>query len=137
MEEFRIWMKETIKEKDLVLPKSKKTDLDGNCCLMTWTNWDFLIQLRNECTRKQIRKPSFFNQWIDLKEIFMEKHLFKEQFSFGEALVNQGLDFIGTPHCGLDDARMTAHLARHLHKTGTYFRITKDMNHYAKINRPF
>lgn len=45
MEEFRIWIKQTIKENELIMPKTRKSNLDGNCCLMTWTNWDFLIQV--------------------------------------------------------------------------------------------
>ncbi|CAG9805131.1 unnamed protein product [Chironomus riparius] len=137
MEEFRVWVKQTIKDKDLIMPKTKKSNLDGNCCLMTWTNWDFLIQLRNECNRKQIKKPSIFNQWMDLKEIFLEKTLYKDSFSFGEALINQGMEFVGRPHSGIDDARMTAYLAHKLYKEGSYFRITKDMNHYSNFNRPF
>lgn len=137
LDEFRKWVKEVVKEKDLILPKMKKSNLDGNCALVTWTNWDFLIQLRNECNRKQLRKPSFFNNWIDLKEIYMERFPRKEQFSFSEALANSGLEFVGRPHSGLDDARMTALLAHKLHKEGAFLRITKDMNHYSKINRPF
>lgn len=137
IEEFRLWVKETVKEKDLILPKTKKSSLEGNCALVTWTNWDFLIQLRNECNRKQIRRPSFFNNWIDLKEIFLEKFSKKDQFSFSEALAISNLEFVGRPHSGLDDARMTALLASKLHKEGAFFRITKDMNHYAKLNRPF
>lgn len=137
IEEFRLWVKEIIKDKELILPKTKKSNLNGNVALVTWTNWDFLIQLRNECNRKQIRKPSFFNNWIDLKEIFMERMASKEQLSFSEALAQSNLDFIGRPHSGLDDARMTALLAHKLHKEGAFFRITKDMNHYAKLNRPF
>lgn len=100
-------IKETIKEKELILPKTKKSNLEGNCALVTWTNWDFLIQLRNECNRKQIHKPSFFNNWIDLKEIYIDRYPQKNQFSFGEALVQSGLEFIGRAHSGIDDARMT------------------------------
>jgi ERI1 exoribonuclease 2 len=134
---FDIWLKETIKEYNLILPKTKKSNLEGNTALMTWTNWDFLIQLRHECNRKQLRRASYFNQYIDLKEIFSEKNKFKDQFSFGEAIVSQGLEFIGQQHNGLHDARNTAYLAYHLHKKGTFFHITKDMNHFSKLNRPF
>lgn len=136
MEEFRLWMKATIKEKLLVLPKTKKSDPDGNCALLTWGNWDFLIQLRNECNRKKVRKPSFFNQWIDLKEIYIEKGTFKEQFTFGDALVQSGIDFVGRPHSGLDDARNTAALAYKMHKEGSFLRITKDLNQH-ELNRWF
>lgn len=45
MEEFRGWIKQTIKEKNLIMPKTRKSNIDGNCCLVTWTNWDFLIQV--------------------------------------------------------------------------------------------
>lgn len=74
---------------------------------------------------------------MDLKEIFLESTKYKNSFSFGEALANQGLDFIGTPHSGIDDARMTALLAHKLYKDGIHFRITKDMNHYSNFNSAF
>lgn len=67
----------------------------------------------------------------------MERLATKDQFSFGEALARSGLEFVGRQHSGIDDARMTALLAHKLHKEGAYFRITKNMNHYAKLNRPF
>lgn len=137
LEEFRVWLKEVIKEKDLIMPKTRKSNLDGNCCIVTWTNWDIQIQLRNECNRKQLQKLSVFNQWMDLKEIFMEKCTGKDQYSFGQALARENLEFVGTPHSGIDDARMTAKLAYKLHREGSYLRITKDMNHYAPINRSF
>lgn len=137
IEEFRKWLKETIKEKQLVLPKTKKSNRDGNCALVTWGNWDFLIQLRNECQRKKIRRPSFFNQWIDLKEIYIEKGTFRDQFTFGDALVQSGIDFVGRPHNGLDDARNTAVLAWKMNKEGSFLRITKDLNSNHEMNRSF
>lgn len=131
MDDFRKWMKETIKEFELVLPKTKKSNLEGNCALCTWGNWDFLIQLRNECNRKKVRKPSFFNQWIDLKEIYTEKGTFRDQYTFGDALAQSGIEFVGRPHSGLDDARNTANLAWKMHKEGSFLRITRDLNHNA------
>lgn len=131
VEEFRQWMKKTIKEYELVLPKTKKSNVEGNCGFCTWGNWDFLIQLRNECNRKKVRRPSFFNQWIDLKAIYVEKGTFKDQFTFGDALIQSGIEFVGRPHNGLDDARNTAMLAWKMHKEGSYLRITKDLNQHA------
>jgi ERI1 exoribonuclease 2 len=136
MEEFKIWLKQTLKQFNLVLPKTRKSNPEGNCAFVTWGNWDFLIQLRNECNRKKIRRPSFFNQWIDLKEIYIEKQTFKDQFTFGDALEQSGIEFVGRPHNGLDDARNTAMLAWKMHKEGSYLRITKDLNQY-EMNKPF
>jgi inhibitor of KinA sporulation pathway (predicted exonuclease) len=98
MLDFKNWVKETIKEFGLVLPKMKKSNKEGNCAFVTWGNWDFLIQLKNECRRKKIRIPSFFNQWIDLKEIYKEKGTFRDQFTFGDALEQSGIEFDGRPH---------------------------------------
>ncbi|XP_066990303.1 ERI1 exoribonuclease 2-like isoform X2 [Macrobrachium rosenbergii] len=33
----------------------------------TWSDWDLGVCLHYECNRKQLRKPEFFNQWIDVK----------------------------------------------------------------------
>ena len=45
MDKFKQWIKETLKEYGLFLPKTKKSNKEGNCALLTWGNWDFLIQL--------------------------------------------------------------------------------------------
>lgn len=137
MKDFVKWMKETVREYGLVLPKTKKSNVNGNVALVTWGNWDFLIQIRNECQRKKVRRPPFFNQWIDLKEIYIEKGTFKQQFTFGDALTQAGLTFEGRPHSGLDDARNTARLAFKMHKEGSYLRITKDLNQAYELNRSF
>lgn len=71
--EFVLWIKQTIREYSLILPKTKRSNIDGNVVLVSWSNWDFCICLTKECGRKKIRKPSFFNQFMDLKEIFMVK----------------------------------------------------------------
>lgn len=136
VQDFVIWMKEAISEFKLILPKTKRGNLQGNCVLCTWGNWDFLIQLRHECSRKNIRRPPFFNQWVDLKEIYTEKGTFKNKFTFGDALEQSQLEFEGRPHSGIDDARMTAKLAAKMSKEGSFLRITKDLNN-APLNRNF
>lgn len=134
--DFVKWIKEIISEYKLILPKTKRGNLMGNCILCTWGNWDFLIQLRNECSRKKIRRPPFFNQWMDLKEVYSEKGTFKQKYSFGDALLQSNLEFEGRPHSGLDDARMTAKLAAKMFKEGSILRITKDLNN-GILNRSF
>ncbi|CRK97216.1 CLUMA_CG010613, isoform A [Clunio marinus] len=136
LEDFKVWLKKVLKEKNLILPKTKKSNLEGNCALVTWGNWDFNIQLKYECNRKKIRRPPFFNQWIDLKEIYSEKGTFKDSFSFADALAQSGITFVGRPHNGLDDARNTAMLAYKMHKEGSFLRLTKDLNLH-ELNRSF
>lgn len=38
---------------------------------VTWTDWDLGTCLNKECKRKNIKKPSVFNEWIDLKELYI------------------------------------------------------------------
>jgi len=136
MKQFTIWLKMILKEKNLTLPKQRRGNLTGNCLLVTWGNWDFLIQLKNECNRKKIRKPSCFLQWCDLKELYIETYKTAEKFTFGDALEWSNLEFVGQPHSGIADARMTASLAHKMYNEGAYFRVTKDLNQHD-LNRPF
>lgn len=137
IESFTLWIKETIKKKKLVLAKMKPEDPVGNCIIVTWGNWDILIQLRNETRRKNIRKPSYFNQFMDLKQIFVETYRRMDAFTFADALDQSKLVFEGRPHSGIDDARMTAYLAFKMFKDGAHFRYTKDFNQNRFMNRPF
>jgi inhibitor of KinA sporulation pathway (predicted exonuclease) len=73
---------------------------------------------------------------MDLKEVFSEFMNKKEKFSFSEALSAQAIDFEGSPHCGLDDARNCAKLAHKMHRNNAFFRITKDLNQH-ELNRHF
>ena len=35
-----------------------------------YADWDLEVCLNYECRRKQIRKPSYFNQWIDVRATY-------------------------------------------------------------------
>lgn len=83
--------------------------------------------MQRECHRKKIRKPSIFNQWIDLKEIYIERYKRKDKFTFGDALKESGIEFIGQAHSGLCDARMTCSLSWKMHNDKAFLRITKGM----------
>lgn len=41
------------------------------CVFVTWTDWDLGTCLVNECKRKNIKKPSIFDEWIDLKALYI------------------------------------------------------------------
>jgi ERI1 exoribonuclease 2 len=84
--------------------------------------------LQQECARKNLRRPTFFNRWIDLKQIYAEKGTFWRKFSFSDALIQSGIRASGNLHSGIDDARNTATLAWKMYKDGSYLRITSDLN---------
>ncbi|KAI7745397.1 hypothetical protein M8C21_011334 [Ambrosia artemisiifolia] len=45
---------------------------NANFAVVTWSNWDCRVMLESECRFKKIRKPSYFNRWINLKVPFCE-----------------------------------------------------------------
>ncbi|KAF6140435.1 hypothetical protein GIB67_030516 [Kingdonia uniflora] len=97
-----------------------------NFAVVTWSNWDCRIMLESECRFKRIRKPSYFNRWINLKVPFNEV-FGGVRCNLKEAVQLAGISWEGRPHCGLDDARNTARLLTNLMSRGFRFSITNSM----------
>ncbi|XP_036333031.1 ERI1 exoribonuclease 2-like isoform X2 [Rhagoletis pomonella] len=123
---FQEWLRKELRARNLQLPKMSKDKLIGNCAFVTWTDWDFGICLAKECQRKRLKKPTYFNQWIDLRAIFREWYKYKP-INFADALSHVGLAFEGREHSGIDDARNLAALAYKLTCDGAPLAITKDL----------
>ncbi|XP_055640926.1 ERI1 exoribonuclease 2-like [Toxorhynchites rutilus septentrionalis] len=64
---FDKWLKQILSERKLVLPKTDANNQHGDVAFATWSDWDFGTCLHNECTRKQTKKPSYFEQWVDVR----------------------------------------------------------------------
>ena len=41
---------------------------------VTWTGWDFKIQMQRECQWRELKRPVLFNGWIDIKKCFLERY---------------------------------------------------------------
>ncbi|URD82540.1 hypothetical protein MUK42_05205 [Musa troglodytarum] len=94
--------------------------------VVTWGDWDCRVMLESECKLKRIRKPAYFNRWINLKVPFQE--MFQGiRCGLKDAVEHVGLTWEGRAHCGLDDARNTARLLVHLMDMGFKFSITKSL----------
>ena len=55
--------------------------------------------LQYECRRKQIRKPLYFDQWIDLRIVYKQFYDRKPSGLCG-SLEDLGIPFTGREHCG-------------------------------------
>ncbi|KAF5198036.1 Eri1 exoribonuclease [Thalictrum thalictroides] len=97
-----------------------------NFAVVTWSNWDCRVMLESECRFKRIRKPPYFNRWINLKVPFHE--VFGAlRCNLKEAVQHAGLAWEGRAHCGLDDAKNTARLLTHIMHRGFRFSITNSL----------
>ncbi|XP_065342622.1 ERI1 exoribonuclease 2 isoform X2 [Cloeon dipterum] len=94
--------------------------------IATWTDWDFKLCLFKECERKNIKFPSIFSQWIDLKAAFRQNYGWTPKGLRG-AMEDLGLTFEGREHSGLDDAINTAKLAHRMVCDGSI------LNRYSEL----
>ncbi|KZV43653.1 hypothetical protein F511_00204 [Dorcoceras hygrometricum] len=106
-----------------------------NFAVVTWSNWDCQVMLESECRSKKIRKPPYFNRWINLRVPFYEV-FGGERCSLKEAVEKSGLTWQGRAHCGLDDAKNTARLLALLMNGGFKFSITNSLTEQSIID-PF
>ncbi|KAL3537582.1 hypothetical protein ACH5RR_000948 [Cinchona calisaya] len=97
-----------------------------NFAVVTWSNWDCQVMLESECRFKKIRKPPYFNKWINLKVPFCEV-FGGARCNLKEAVQMAGLTWQGRAHCGLDDAKNTARLLALLMHRGFKFSITDSL----------
>ncbi|XP_044512464.1 uncharacterized protein LOC123230343 isoform X1 [Mangifera indica] len=97
-----------------------------NFAVVTWSNWDCRVMLESECRYKKIRKPPYFNRWINLKVPFREV-FGGVRCNLREAVEMAGLAWQGRAHCGLDDAKNTARLLALLMHRGFKFSITNSL----------
>ncbi|XBI63532.1 ERI1 exoribonuclease 2-like [Triticum dicoccoides] len=92
--------------------------------VVTWGDWDCRTMLEFECRFKGIEKPSYFDQWINLRVPFQAAFGGGGRVNLQEAVRAAGLDWEGRLHCGLDDARNTARLLAELMRRGVKITIT-------------
>ncbi|KAF5301515.1 hypothetical protein FQR65_LT08818 [Abscondita terminalis] len=124
---FMKWIKEQSNSFALSFPGNVIPSESKKVALVTWSDWDLKICLKNECKRKRITKSDLFNAWIDLKALYMG-HYNRKPKGLNGALTELGMKFIGREHCGLDDAQNTALLAGKMAKDGVLLYITKDLS---------
>lgn len=93
------------------------------CIFVTWSDWDLGMCLRQECRRKNLILAKMFKKWIDVRALYKE-HYMRTPKGLLHSLMEIGLDFEGTPHCGLHDARNTAKLVERMITDGCLLRVT-------------
>ncbi|XP_037787966.1 ERI1 exoribonuclease 2-like [Penaeus monodon] len=97
----------------------------------TWSDWDLGVCLQYECQRKNLRKPEFFNQWIDIRAVYKNFYQRRPQGLAG-ALKDLGIAFEGREHSGICDTRNTAALVSRMVQDGCILTITKTLGPKTK-----
>ncbi|KAK5650427.1 hypothetical protein RI129_001456 [Pyrocoelia pectoralis] len=126
---FTKWLNEQIRNYKVSVSGSINGCNSHRAVFATWSDWDLQTCLPNECKRKRIKKPDFFNSWIDVRLLYRE-HYCRRPKGLNGALTEIGLSFTGIEHCGLDDACNTAKLVGQMINDGVLLRVTKDLSLY-------
>jgi ERI1 exoribonuclease 2 len=96
-----VWSLREEREVCLMEPGQEYSSCDDNmCALATWSDWDLGVCLQYECRRKQIRKPAYFDQWIDLRAVYKQFYDRRPSGLCG-SLEDLGIAFTGREHCGM------------------------------------
>jgi inhibitor of KinA sporulation pathway (predicted exonuclease) len=91
----------------------------------SWGDYD-LNQLRQDCDFHKIPYP-INSHHLNLKKLFAEQQHLRKKPGLGEAVRLARLDFSGTHHRGIDDARNIARLLPYIFGEARLASISKDM----------
>lgn len=83
-----------------------------NPIFCSWGNFD-RAQLRRDCEFHSVSYP-FSDHHINIKQVFSDNRGLKRGLGVQRALRTVGLEFEGTAHRGIDDARNMARLSNYL-----------------------
>lgn len=136
LHKFQTWLIETMQKKDLVLPKFSEDDINGSVAFATWGDWDLGTCLRRELNRKSIKKPPYFNQWIDMRALYLKYYKYRPK-NFTDSLLHLNMTFEGRAHSGICDARNLAHLCGRMALDGHLITPTTDLFPNKFSYRPF
>lgn len=78
--------------------------------MASWGNYDWYM-ISQQCLREDLAFP-FGRSHINVKELHAIKRKLPKALGLGAALVHEKLEFVGTPHKGLDDAYNTAKILK-------------------------
>ncbi|XP_064395186.1 ERI1 exoribonuclease 2-like isoform X2 [Halichondria panicea] len=134
---FKQWVMEMQQKTGLVMMEPGKAySLEQQLCsFVTWSDWDLGVCLYYECKRKQIKTPTYFNQWVNIRALYKTFYERKPSGLKG-SLEDLGIPFVGNEHSGIDDARNTAKLCYRMVRDGCKLNITKCIDKAVSIKKP-
>ncbi|KAL2649976.1 hypothetical protein R1flu_018104 [Riccia fluitans] len=115
--EFESWL-ESHSLFDTKNPSKLKT-----AAFVTCGNWDIKTKIPEQCVTSDIQLPPYFNEWINLKDIYFNFYKFRAS---GMLAMMKGLKMPmqGTHHVGLDDAHNITRVVQRMLAHGVIMQIS-------------
>ncbi|KAG0499207.1 hypothetical protein HPP92_003505 [Vanilla planifolia] len=116
LEEFETWM-----TNHQLWKKGMGASLN-HAAFVTCGNWDLKTKVPQQCKISKIRTPSYFMEWINLKDIYLN---FYHRRATGMMTMMRELDIrlSGSHHLGIDDTINIARVLQRLLVDGLIFRL--------------
>jgi inhibitor of KinA sporulation pathway (predicted exonuclease) len=93
-------------------------------------DWDFGSMINQQCQLSQVEKPKYFNRWINIKTEFCKCYKVKRAGGMVAMLKQLNIELQGRHHCGLDDAKNTASIAKQMTLDGFQWKV------HVRSNKP-
>ncbi|KAG2392206.1 hypothetical protein C9374_012458 [Naegleria lovaniensis] len=96
---------------------------------VTCGDWDLKTMITKQCRKEQIKVPSYFSSWTNLKKVY-SKLFNKSIHGMTCMLQDLKLDLIGRHHSGIDDCRNIGRVVVELLKQGKPVNITSKIEDF-------
>ncbi|EEC80571.1 hypothetical protein OsI_22899 [Oryza sativa Indica Group] len=95
----------------------------NSAAFITCGNWDLKTKVPEQCRVSKIKLPSYFMEWINLKDIYLN---FYSRRATGMMTMMRELQMpiVGSHHLGIDDAKNIARVVQRMLADGAVMQIT-------------
>jgi ERI1 exoribonuclease 3 len=96
---------------------------------VTCGNWDIEKQIPKQCSISEITLPEIFNQWINIKDVYLNFFTWKPKpKGMLSMLTGLNIDLDGHHHLGIDDTKNITKILKRLIEEGAILDITAKRN---------
>ncbi|KAF5201496.1 Eri1 exoribonuclease [Thalictrum thalictroides] len=117
LQEFEDWMaRNNLRDK-----KSGGSLL--RAAFVTCGNWDLKTKIPQQCKDSNIKLPSYFLEWINLKDIYL--NFYKREARGMRTMMDElQIPLLGTHHLGIDDSKNIVRVMQRMLSDGVVMQIT-------------
>ncbi|XP_048542413.1 uncharacterized exonuclease domain-containing protein At3g15140 isoform X2 [Triticum urartu] len=103
--------------------KQKQGESLNSAAFVTCGNWDLKTKVPEQCKVSKIKLPSYFMEWINLKDIYLN---FYNRRATGMMTMMRELQIpiVGSHHLGIDDAKNITRVVQRMLADGAVIQIT-------------
>lgn len=109
--------------------RSKELGTSYKYAILTDGSWDMCKFLNVQCRISRIKYPQFAKKWINIRKSYVNFYKVPRPSTKLESMLEKlGMEYEGTPHCGLDDSKNIARIAIRMLQDGCELRVNERMH---------